>query len=65
MIVEVEHPVAGKLRMPGIPVKLSETPGSIRMPAPVLGQHTVDVLEDLLGLTDDEIEQLKAEKVIA
>ncbi len=65
MIVEVEHPVAGKLRMPGIPVKLSETPGEIRMPAPVLGQHTVDVLEDLLGLTDEEIEELKAEKVIA
>lgn len=64
MIVEVEHPVAGRLRMPGVPVKLSETPGSIRMPAPVLGQHTVDVLEGLLGLTDEEIEILKAEKVI-
>lgn len=64
MIVEVEHPVAGRLRMPGVPVKLSETPGSIRSAAPVLGQHTVDVLEDLLGLTDAEIEALKAEKVI-
>lgn len=65
MIVEVEHPVAGKLRMPGIPIKLSETPGSIRMPAPVLGQHTVDIMEELLGLSDEEIEILKAGKVIA
>jgi len=59
MIVEVEHPVAGKLKMPGIPIKLSGTPGSIRMPSPILGQHTVDILKDLLCMTDEEIEESK------
>ncbi len=38
MIIEVEHPVAGKLKMPGVPVKLSDTPGGVRTPAPLLGQ---------------------------
>ena len=40
MLVEHEHPVAGKVRMVGVPVRLSETPGAIRTPAPLLGQHT-------------------------
>ncbi|MDP3058159.1 MAG: CoA transferase, partial [bacterium] len=44
MIEEVDHPVAGKLKMAGCPIKLSGTPvGSIRMPAPLLGQHTEEV----------------------
>lgn len=49
MIVEVDHPVAGKLKMPGIPVKLSATPGEILMPAPTLGQHTDEVLKEFLA----------------
>lgn len=49
MIIEVEHPVAGKLKMPGIPVKLSATPGAILSPAPTLGQHTEEVLKEFLG----------------
>lgn len=49
MIVEVEHPVAGNLKMPGIPVKLSETPGSVHSPAPLLGQHTAEIMKELLG----------------
>lgn len=63
MIVEIEHPVAGKLKMPGVPVKLSETPGSVRRPAPLLGQHTEEILKELLGFTDEKIEQLKAENI--
>lgn len=49
MIVEVEHPVAGKLKMPGVPVKLSETPGSVHSPAPLLGQHTAEIMKEMLG----------------
>ncbi|KKH62891.1 carnitine dehydratase, partial [Methanosarcina mazei] len=45
MIVEIEHPVAGKLKVPGVPIKLSDTPGGIRTPAPTLGQHTEEILK--------------------
>jgi len=44
MIAEVQHPTIGTLRMPNIPIRLSETPGTIRMPPPLLGEHTDDVL---------------------
>jgi CoA:oxalate CoA-transferase len=44
----VDHPVAGKLKMPGIPIKLSATPGAILRPAPTLGEHTEEVLRELL-----------------
>jgi CoA:oxalate CoA-transferase len=49
MIIEVDHPVAGKLKMPGIPVKMSATPGAVTRPAPLLGQHTEEVLKEFLG----------------
>ena len=44
MVQELEHPIAGLVRHLGIPVKLSATPGEIRLPAPTLGQHTESVL---------------------
>jgi crotonobetainyl-CoA:carnitine CoA-transferase CaiB-like acyl-CoA transferase len=44
MVVEMEHPVEGTVRALGIPVKLSDTPGRIRRPAPLLGEHTAEVL---------------------
>ena len=44
MVQTVEHPVVGAVKHIGIPVKLSETPGSIRRPAPTLGQHTDEIL---------------------
>jgi formyl-CoA transferase len=46
MMVEVEHPVEGTVRALGIPVKLSETPGSVRRAAPLLGEHTEEVLRE-------------------
>jgi len=60
MLVECEHPVAGKVRMVGPPVKLSETPGAVRKPAPLLGQHTDEVLRERLGLDDGEITRLRS-----
>jgi crotonobetainyl-CoA:carnitine CoA-transferase CaiB-like acyl-CoA transferase len=46
MIVEVDHPVAGTVKTLGHPVKFSETPASIRSPAPLLGQHSREVLHE-------------------
>jgi crotonobetainyl-CoA:carnitine CoA-transferase CaiB-like acyl-CoA transferase len=63
-LVEVDHPRAGKVRMVGVPVRLSETPGSVRTPAPMLGQHTEEILEKLLGLGAEEIAALRAAGVI-
>lgn len=64
MIVEVEHPLAGKTALPGIPIKLSETPGEIRNPAPLLGEHTAEILHDLLNYGPDQMRQLKEECII-
>ena len=50
MFPELDHPTAGRHRVTGTPVKLSETPGEPGEPAPLLGQHTHDVLKELLGL---------------
>jgi crotonobetainyl-CoA:carnitine CoA-transferase CaiB-like acyl-CoA transferase len=47
MVPELLHPIAGKTRTLGIPVKLSDTPGALRRPAPRLGEHTEDVLDEL------------------
>jgi crotonobetainyl-CoA:carnitine CoA-transferase CaiB-like acyl-CoA transferase len=57
MEVELEHPVEGAVRALGIPVKLSETPGSIRRPAPLLGEHTEEVLREA-GFSAEEIAAL-------
>lgn len=46
MVVDVQHPAAGATRVVGVPIKLSETPGAVRRPAPRHGEHTEDVLND-------------------
>jgi CoA:oxalate CoA-transferase len=64
MLVEVLHPVAGALKLPGVPIKLSGTPASIAGPAPLLGQHTEEVFSGVLGMGREEIEKLKEEGAI-
>ncbi|MFC1816054.1 CaiB/BaiF CoA transferase family protein [Thermodesulfobacteriota bacterium] len=63
-ITEFDHPTIGKLKEIGLPVKFSKTPGSIREPAPQLGQHTEEVLIDILDLSWEEIEKLRDREVI-
>jgi crotonobetainyl-CoA:carnitine CoA-transferase CaiB-like acyl-CoA transferase len=63
-LVEMNHPRAGKVRMVGAPVRLSETPGSVRTPSPMLGEHTSEVLRDLLGLSAAEVDALRGSGVI-
>jgi len=63
MVVEVEHPVAGMLRMLGTPLKLSAQPASIRRPPPVLGQHTDEILAEA-GYPAARIAELREAGVI-
>jgi len=58
MVVEVDHPTVGPFKMTGIPYKLSETPGKIKTPPPLLGQHTDEVLKSI-GYSEDQITAMR------
>ncbi len=64
MVVEVEHPEGGSVKMPGNPIKLSATNDDGYAPPPLLGQHTDEVLGSLLGLSDGELTDLRTKGVI-
>ncbi|MDR1376130.1 MAG: CoA transferase [Synergistaceae bacterium] len=64
MFVEVEHPVAGPVKLTGSHIKLSGTPSSLRTPSPSLGQHNEEVYGERLGLSAQEIADLKREGVL-
>jgi crotonobetainyl-CoA:carnitine CoA-transferase CaiB-like acyl-CoA transferase len=64
MIVRLPHAKLGELAVPGVAVKLSDTPGHISRPGPELGEHNSEIYEGLLGLTSDEVTQLRAAEVI-
>jgi crotonobetainyl-CoA:carnitine CoA-transferase CaiB-like acyl-CoA transferase len=58
------HPTFGPTQVVGVPVRLSETPGSLRHPAPEFGQHTEEVLTDVLGYSWDDVARLRAADAI-
>lgn len=65
MVKEIEHPTCGQMKLVNTPVKYSYSEPSIRTPPPLLGQHTDEILRDILGMDASEIEELKAEGVVA
>jgi len=65
MIVEYDHPEVGRVRLPGNPIKISGSAGTPSAPAPRLGEHTDQVLQALLGLTEEALANLRRDGVIA
>ncbi len=63
-IVEVEHPAIGRMPVPGVVPKFSETPGTVRSAAPAIGQHNDEIYGGLLGLSAEEMATLQAERII-
>ena len=64
MVVGLDHPTAGPIRLAGVPVILSDTPGTVRTPPPLLGEQTASVLREVAGLDDERIAELAARGVI-
>ncbi len=64
MMQEIDHPTAGRIRLVGIPVKFSESPGAIALAPPLLGQHTAEVLGTVLGIPPDAVGDLKRDGVV-
>lgn len=64
MVQTVKHKVAGDVKMPGVAVKLSETPGMIETAAPLLGEHNEEILKAYLNMSDQDINSLKEKGVI-
>ena len=64
MVVNLRHDKLGTIPVPGVPFKLSASPGRVEHLGPELGQHNAEIYRQLLGLSDDEVKQLQAEGVI-
>jgi crotonobetainyl-CoA:carnitine CoA-transferase CaiB-like acyl-CoA transferase len=64
MVETVEHATAGAVRLLGLPIKLSATPGTIRSAPPTLGQHTDQILRTDLGLSEQEIHALRSSCIV-
>jgi crotonobetainyl-CoA:carnitine CoA-transferase CaiB-like acyl-CoA transferase len=63
MIVDVDFPGTGKIKIPNMPFRMSETPGVIRRTMPALGEHTLEILKEA-GYTEERAKQLVEEKVV-
>jgi succinate--hydroxymethylglutarate CoA-transferase len=65
MVTEIDHPDCGLMKLVSPPVKFSFSQPSIRTPPPTLGQHTDELLADVLGMRPEEIQSLKSEGAVA
>ena len=64
MVEEIDHPTAGKIKLAGFPVKYSEAPPTLRLPPPLLGEHTYAVLQQELGMNEAALKELESKGVI-
>ncbi len=64
MLVDMEYPGVGQVPLPGVAIKMSETPGAVERRAPEAGENNVEVYGELLGLTSEELSRLEAEGII-
>jgi crotonobetainyl-CoA:carnitine CoA-transferase CaiB-like acyl-CoA transferase len=64
LVIEVDHPQAGPVKVTGFPYKLSNTPAEVRLPPPLLGQHTKEILTNILGSGSQDIGDLQDRGVI-
>jgi len=64
MLIQMDHPKAGKVTVANSPIRLSKCPNETINPAPLLGEHTEEVLEEILNISSEKIEELREKKVI-
>ena len=64
MIAKVSHDITGNVEVPGVPIKLSKTPGQVTTPAPALGEHTAEILMRLLAKSPETVDRLEREGVV-
>ncbi|KAF2025254.1 caib/baif family protein-like protein [Setomelanomma holmii] len=65
MVKEINHPSCGPIKLVNTPVKWSDSKPGVRLPPPTLGQHTDEILSNVLGMSESDIEELRGEGVIA
>lgn len=65
MVQTIDHPACGPIKVISPPVKYSNAETSIRSPPPLLGEHTDELLQDVVGLSKERIEELKKKGVVA
>jgi crotonobetainyl-CoA:carnitine CoA-transferase CaiB-like acyl-CoA transferase len=64
MLIQMPHPTIGTVRLAGTPLNLSATPAQMRLPPPLLGEHTDAILARLLALNDSIIAELRRDGVV-
>lgn len=65
MVQSIDHPACGPIKVISPPVKYSNVEPSIRFPPPLLGQHTDELLQEVIGMSSERIEELRGKGVVA
>jgi CoA:oxalate CoA-transferase len=64
MLVEIDQPQMGRIKIAGSPLHLSATPGEVYAPAPLMGEHSIEILKNILKYSATEIIELAEARVI-